>query len=322
MSDKKWTRRAALGLIGTGAGLFAAETAGFTQIEGVRDVDLGTKKDPSGLVGFVGPDDEMVSVRENSRAELFKLSTNLVEEVSDDEPMTIENVEFQDADAELEVHDFDLNGFELPAAVGDEPKPVSGFVELTGDDPATGTAVFKIDVEQNNISVILDREVMVEVDIDYDPGDQSNFRDSGDVGQAAQPEDPRGTIESPGNVAKKDDGNTATTISPGSEKTKVGWRLPLQTDSSDYKFKLVFGEDTQQGPLNNHKAYLVDKEGNPEDGLEPQLDDLSPGENTAEYDEEDIKDVQRYLIIEQTGSSGGNGQKLTIDFFQLRPKSS
>ena len=321
MSDKKWTRRAALGLIGTGAGLFAVETAGFTQVEGVRDANLGSEEDPDGLVGFVGPDDEMVSVRENSRAELFELSTNLVEEASDDEPMTIENVEFQGADAELEVHDFELNGSGLPAAVGDDPKPVSGFVELTGDDPATGTAVFKIDVEQNNISVILDREVMIEVNRDYDPGDQSNFRDSGDDGQAAQPEDPRGTIENPGNVAKKD-GNTATTISPGGEKTKVGWRLPLQTASSDYKFELVFGEDTKQGPLNNHKAYLVDKEGNPEDGLEPQLDNLSPGTNTAEYNEEDIKDVQRYLIIEQTGSSGGDGQKLTIDFFQLRPKSS
>jgi len=320
MSDKKWTRRAAIGFIGAGAGLFATETAGFTQIEGVRDVDLGSKEDPGGLVGFVGPDGEMISAREGSRAELFELSTNLVEEASDDEEMTIKEIKFKRADTGLEVHDFKLNGTGLPGSVGEEPKPVSGVVELTGDDPATGTAIFKIDAEQDDVSVSLDREVMIEVDVDYDPGDQSNYRDSGDGGRAAQPEDPSGEIENPGNVAKKD-GNTATTISSGGDKTKVGWRLPLQTASSDYEFELVFGEDTNQGPLNNHKAYLVDEEGNPEDGLEPQLDELSPGINTAEYEEGQIKNVQQYLIIEQI-NRGGGGQKLTIDFFQLRPKTS
>ena len=56
MSDKKWTRRAALGLIGVGAGLFATETSGFTTVDTPRNADLGTSPDPDGLLGVTNTD--------------------------------------------------------------------------------------------------------------------------------------------------------------------------------------------------------------------------------------------------------------------------
>ncbi|AZQ16087.1 polymer-forming cytoskeletal protein [Halorubrum sp. PV6] len=56
MSEKNWTRRAALGLIGGGVGLFATETSGFTTVDTPRNAELGTAPDPDGLLGVTNTD--------------------------------------------------------------------------------------------------------------------------------------------------------------------------------------------------------------------------------------------------------------------------
>jgi hypothetical protein len=50
--SKKWTRRSALGLIGSGAGLLTWGTGGFTEVQGDRDVSLDTTDDANAILGI------------------------------------------------------------------------------------------------------------------------------------------------------------------------------------------------------------------------------------------------------------------------------
>jgi len=60
--DRKWTRRAALGCLATGTGLFAAESAGFTTVDAPRNADLGTAPDPDGLLGVANTDETVTAM--------------------------------------------------------------------------------------------------------------------------------------------------------------------------------------------------------------------------------------------------------------------
>ena len=62
--SKKWTRRSALGLIGSGAGLLTWGTGGFTDVTVDRQVNIDTTADDSSsddpLLGITTHDDQLV----------------------------------------------------------------------------------------------------------------------------------------------------------------------------------------------------------------------------------------------------------------------
>lgn len=78
VDTSKTTRRAALGLIGTGAVLTAADTLGFSEVMGTRGVSLNTTTDPEALIGLLVND----QVQKNQQEQLVTVS-NTTDEVLD-----------------------------------------------------------------------------------------------------------------------------------------------------------------------------------------------------------------------------------------------
>jgi hypothetical protein len=148
--SKKWTRRSALGLIGSGAGLLTWGTGGFTEVQGNRNVSLDTQPDPNGLVGF-DDDDGSVSGCTGERIDLFELTNNF------GDSMSVDDVTITSASGDLDTGD--INNIGHPSSIG------SGLIgTVTGDIPGnanvgSGQISFEIDVTQNDVSTTLDRTV-------------------------------------------------------------------------------------------------------------------------------------------------------------------
>ena len=160
--DKKWTRRAAVGFIGTGAGLLAVETAGFTQIDGVRDVNLDTEADPDGLVGFspMGVDGTVAGCP-GARVGLFDLTNNLDDHTDSDDEMIVDDVEITGTSGDIS--EGDIIDFELPdPIIKGETGSVSGKLSSENEGVA-GEVEFKIDVSQDDVSTTLDRTILIEI---------------------------------------------------------------------------------------------------------------------------------------------------------------
>jgi hypothetical protein len=146
--SKKWTRRSALGLMGSGVGLLTWGTGGFTEVQGNRDVSLDTRPDPNGLVGFVagaisgGPGDEI---------DLFDLTNNFGDSVS------VDDVTITSASGDLTAGD--LSNINYPSSIGS-----SATGTVTGDisgsaDVGSGQISFEITMSQGGVSTILNRTV-------------------------------------------------------------------------------------------------------------------------------------------------------------------
>jgi hypothetical protein len=92
--SKKWTRRSALGLIGSGAGLLTWGTGGFTEVQGSRDVFLDADNDSDALLGLDGTS---VSGVDGKRVSLTTLTNRFDEDITNvtvtldtlDPPLTI-----------------------------------------------------------------------------------------------------------------------------------------------------------------------------------------------------------------------------------------
>lgn len=74
--DRKWTRRAALGCLATGTGLFAAESAGYTAVSADRNTDISTANKQSGaLLGITKK--EEISGNSGDSVTVAELKNNL-----------------------------------------------------------------------------------------------------------------------------------------------------------------------------------------------------------------------------------------------------
>jgi len=158
--DKKWTRRAAIGFIGVGAGLFVTETAGFTRIDGVRDVNLDTEEDPNAFVGFSPLDDDgAVSGLPGDDVELFELTNNFENE-TDTGGMS---VDVQIKSTGSGIGSADITTIDSPSSI---PKGESKIVsaELSSNGGAAGEVEFRIHVTQGGISTTLDRTILIEIE--------------------------------------------------------------------------------------------------------------------------------------------------------------
>lgn len=156
-NDKKWTRRAAVGFLAAGAGLFATETTGFTQVQGDRNVSLDTRPDPNGLVGFAPEDDDgAVSGCPGDRIELFNLVNNFGGD--DSEPMSVNGIEITNASGNLEPEE--LEEFEYPDEIASDSDTGRVTGRLSEEaDAGSGQISFEISVSHDGVSTILDRTV-------------------------------------------------------------------------------------------------------------------------------------------------------------------
>ena len=147
--SKKWTRRSALGLIGSGAGLLTWGTGGFTEVQGNRDVSLGTRPDPNGLVGY--DDDGSVSGCTGERIDLFDLTNNF------GDSMSVDSVTITSASGDLTAGD--LSNIAYQSSIGSTATDtVTG--EISGNaNVGSGQISFEIDVSQNDVSTTLNRTV-------------------------------------------------------------------------------------------------------------------------------------------------------------------
>ena len=64
--DRKWTRRAALGCLATGTGLFAAESAGYTAVSADRNTDISTAESQSNALLGISKKEEISGDNEES----------------------------------------------------------------------------------------------------------------------------------------------------------------------------------------------------------------------------------------------------------------
>jgi len=176
--SKKWTRRSALGLIGSGAGLLTWGTGGFTEVQGDRDVSLDSRLDPNGLVGF---DAGAVSGSPGDRVELFDLTNNF-----GSDSMSVNEINITSANGDLTTGD--LNNIDYPTSIGSNATDtVTGEISAN-TDVGSGQISFEIDVSQNGVSTTLDRTVDLTVKftglVYADGNDKTHFltADGGDTG--------------------------------------------------------------------------------------------------------------------------------------------
>jgi len=74
--DRKWTRRAALGCLATGTGLFAAESAGYTAVSADRNTDISTAESQSNALLGISKKEEISGDNEES-VTVAELKNNL-----------------------------------------------------------------------------------------------------------------------------------------------------------------------------------------------------------------------------------------------------
>ena len=156
--NKKWTRRSALGLIGSGAGLLTWGTGGFTEVQANRDVSIGNRPDPDGLVGFDDDDDNGgVSGCPGDKVDLFELSNNF-----GGDSMSVDSITITTASGGLSKGD--INNVTPPSSpIGStDTGTVTGKLDA-GAGGSSGQVTFKIEVSQNDVSTTLDRTVDVTI---------------------------------------------------------------------------------------------------------------------------------------------------------------
>lgn len=320
MSNKKWTRRAAIGFISAGAGLFVTETAGFTQIEGGRDVSLGKEDDPNGLVGF-GPDDGSdieVSGQDGDRVDLFDLANNFENGGS----MYVSEIEIKNTAGEFTINDlepeprFSVKNGEAEAVT------VTGVLDLDSNESAEGAAKFQISVNQNGTVVELDRTVTVTVQEEEFYSNLDNYSDSRENGKGTAdqpvPERAKGVVENAVNIGRNNDDNSnngaAIIKQPeqggGSVSIRVGFKLRPVDSVNCYTLSIITGEDAGGGNL---RAYLVNENGT-------ELTDRERINGGREYSFEiddvdnDISSANGLFLIFQ----GEGNQTHDINFIELK----
>jgi len=170
--SKKWTRRSALGLISSGAGLLTWGTGGFTEVQGDRDVSLDSRLDPNGLVGF---DAGAVSGGPGDRVELFDLTNNF-----GSDSMSVNEINIISANEGLTTGD--LNNIDYPTSIGSNATDtVTGEISAN-TDVGSGQISFEIDVSQDGVSTTLDRTVDLTVKftglVYADGNDEAHFIDA------------------------------------------------------------------------------------------------------------------------------------------------
>lgn len=319
MSDKKWTRRAAIGFIGAGTGLFATDTAGFTQIEGVRDVDLGSEEDPGGLVGFSAGTD--VSGNPDERVDLFTLKNNFSDGNNSDDPLSINNIVINTGNEyvdNIEIGDERISQ-NAPIDIEDNAT-VNGVLRLSSgvDEVKNEEAKFEISASQNGVRFELDRSITVTVQQEEFYGNSNNYSDTVG-GEANRPgENASGEVIDPENIGKRSDSSKATLQANGG--LKVGFRLPPISSADCYTLTIERKKNEVTGNL---QAYIVGESKDDDNnrltrkiGLKGKNINISQFRFNGDIADEISTNKDELYLIFEDGTSGKTTNK--IKFIELQ----
>lgn len=314
--SKNWTRRAAIGSLVSGAGFLVFGTGGSTQISSYRDVAVNRGTGDDAVLQFTDMSSEKVVDSSNSPAvykiddtnSVFSESDILVTATAGSVSVPVEVIKSGDS-------------FKIKTNCPTGESGLSGYYDVTFD--------FKL----SNASYILTATRTTESKVKfecYDFGNSNNYRDSGKGGNAAQPDKPKGTLETPGNVNVADayakaiavcnsgsDENPGRGNNSGSKGGRVGYALPSTQQNGEYELYVKYKNSN-----GNWQIYLTNREGN----KRTEKYNLNGGSQkerseTIEFTDEDNTFIKNnaddlYLIFETRSS--GNCASVDIDYFELR----
>lgn len=317
MSDgKKWTRRAAIGLIGGGVGLFSFNADAATQIYSDRGIDIGTESDDSALL-------PLNDVSENAEISSYIKETTVYEidedgwQFTDITPVTLTKDEGDDIDLD----DIRISGSgDDEVVIGCSESGFSGKYSITLDLEAKR--------EDKSLSVTAEREANTSISINCKPfyGINENYSDSRENGSgtAAQPpaNEAKGVVKNSENIGQSDDefaelvefeqgggGGKGSNVS-----LEVGFKLPSVENASCYT--LTVEGNIGQGNLD---TYLVDEQGTV---LSDEIQVKNGfSENTVQIDDED-DDISEASTVFLIFEGNGNNNTYEINFIKLEAECS
>ncbi|MDB2237472.1 hypothetical protein [Halorubrum ezzemoulense] len=324
--NKKWTRRAAVGSLVSGGGLMLFGTGGSTQISTYRDVAVNTGDGEDAVLQF--DEDYDGGVVTSDAVNVYEITDN------------VDAFELDDIAVEARV-----DGGTVDATVtgGNDTFDVAVRCSDNADGLRGSYAIELIFTASNPDFTITATRTTGPVEIDcYDFGSSNNYRDSSDEGTAAQPDDPKGTIDNPGNVNDGNDDTYATAVavcnsnssgnsgnngngngngengnSGGDRGGRVGYALPPTQRNGAYELYVKY--KNSNGSWN---VYLRDIDGN---DLTGKYKLTGGGQNvrseTIEFNQSGNSAISEnydnlYLIFETT--SNGNCASVDVNHFELR----
>lgn len=312
MSDnKKWTRRAAVGFIGAGAGLFAFNTGAATQIYSDRGVNLGTIGDTEALLPLIDESGNAKISSADDEVTVYRIGENDLEwRFTDD--IDILNLQ-RTSGNRIERADIDI------AVSGDRDEiylSCSGS-EFSGQYKLNLSLKAQSEDESGSLSVTLERETQ-SISIDCRPiySNSENYRDNAD-GTAEIPGDfdAKGRVTNAGNIGS-DDGSVATIeeaeTGGGNISLLVGFVLPPVGSADCYTLTVR----TRDGGGGNLRAYLRDDAG---DAVSDKFKVKNgfDNDNAVQITGQDANKIgdaeQLYLLFEGSGN-----QSHEIEFIDLK----
>lgn len=307
--DKKWTRRAAIGFIGAGAGLFAFNTGAVTQIYSDRAVNLGTIGDTEALLPLIEESGNAKISSADDEATVYRIGEN------DLNWSFMDNIDILDLQRtsgdQIDHADIEVSGN------GDEIVLNCSGSGFRGEYKLSLSLKAQSEAENGSLSVTLERETQ-SISIDCRPfySDSENYRDNAE-GDADIPGDfdAKGRVTNAGNIGSDDD--SVATIEEaetggGNISLLVGFVLPPAGSADCYTLTVR----TRDGGGGNLRTYLRDDAGDDVSDkfqVKNDFDDNNAVQITGQ-DANKIGDAEQlYLLFEGSGN-----QSHEIEFINLK----
>jgi hypothetical protein len=323
MSDgKKWTRRAAIGLIGGGVGLFSFNADAATQIYSDRGIDIGTESDDSALLplndespgaNISSPDDETAVYSIASSNINWDFTSVSIANITTEYGY---NINLQDSLITASGSNGEVN-------ISCSGSGFSGEYKFTFN--------LRAEDENGQVSVAAGRTTTKSIRINaisvIDYSDPNNYSDN-DEGKANVPGDNAiGEVSSPENIGINND-DAATIEKPetgggnegtgpgGSRSLRVGFVLPSVQSANCYTLTVRTSDGT--GNLRTYLAgpgdyELADSERKVKGGGNSGFDSNDEAE-ICDSDGEISSAGKLYLVFEGSGN-----QTHDIEFISFRP---
>ncbi|WP_144049596.1 hypothetical protein [Halorubrum salipaludis] len=298
--DKKWTRRAAVGFIGAGAGLFALNTNAATQIYSDRDVVLGTEDDPAALLPLIdesgnaeisGADDEAVVYRIGENDLDWSFTNNV----------GILSLQHTSGD-HIDQSDIDI----AVSGNGEEIALSCSGSEFSGEYKIRLNLEAEAEDGSGSLSVTVDRETQA-ISIDCRPffGQPMNYSDTenGIGKQPRQGPGANGTITNPNGITTRKGEPAKLQGAGGNPGLRVGFRLPRIKKADCYKLTIKRGK----GPA-KLDAFIVDSDYEGEDELTERRNIEKKEESLLSFSDNENARIRNnrddlWLIFETKSSS-------------------
>ena len=311
--NKKWTRRAAVGSIASGAGLLLFGTGGSTQITSYRDIEVNAAGEgESAVLNFNDNSSETTVESDGSQSSVYKI------EDTDD-------IFGKSGTGEVNVTAF-VGDDEIPAKVDTDSRPFDVTVGCDSVNPLNGREsidlMFEASAPEFTITATRTTTSQVLFDCGLNYRDSDNYRDNLTNTDIPPRGDAKGEVKNSAGVNSA--GDTAELISEDNKSDKrganIGFALPPVRESSKYELEVVVSGNQVTG---DWAVALVKKDGSPltrlGNGNKDKLQ--NSGSNVFQYElDREInlnETIDLYLIFNTTSS--GNQKSVNVDYFEVTP---